>query len=97
MPKHDVFVYMTYFAKIPNVEAENQIAAIEKAVADFDPDKHLKILPTSGSPAVYAEYADELTGALVDEVGDEDHLESCAYELKDGEWVLEIDCHLSCD
>jgi hypothetical protein len=90
--KHDVHFYMTFRVKIPGVESEHQLDAINKAFERFNPDTDVEIKPVSGSPVIEAAHADELTSAVVDEVGDVDYSETRAYDLRHGEWILkEID------
>lgn len=69
--RYDVHLYVTVRVKVCDVEAEDQIGAIEVAERQFydDPEGFLK----SG------EYADEVPGALVDEHGDVDYANSRCY------------------
>lgn len=71
--KYRVHVYVTY--RIPvEVEADSHEAAMKAAAASFNPDDF-----TRGDGF---EYADEISGYLVDEDGDEDFRNSRSYDNK---------------
>lgn len=82
--KYDVHLYVTCRVKVSDVEAESQEEAIEKA----EQQMRWEHLPQMEEPTHvdftgvrWCGAADEITGALVDEHGDEDHERSRHYEL----------------
>lgn len=87
---YDVHLYVTCRAKVWNVEAESQLQAIEIAADAFEGPDGRDLFPDTTPPSdkrrgsdccvEAAGYADEITGALVDEVGDEDYENSRHYE-----------------
>jgi hypothetical protein len=68
--KYDVHIYAVVRVKIEAVEADSQVAAIQEAQKGLDLEEAVR----SG------EYAEEITGFLVDEVGDENYSQSRAYQ-----------------
>lgn len=75
LPLHNVHLYLTFRIKIPNVAAANTRAAAEKAEREFKYSDH------HGSEY---EYAEEITAALVDVVGDDEYMHSETIEFNDG-------------
>jgi len=71
--KYDVHIYAVVRVKIEGVNAESQTAAITAAQKGLDMEYAIK----------QGEYAEEITGFLVDEVGDENYSKTRAY-LADG-------------
>jgi hypothetical protein len=63
--RYDVHLYVTVRVKVPDIEAANQLEAIEVAESRFFED--------CNQLARQGEYADEITAALVDEQGDRDY------------------------
>ena len=83
--KHDVHLYCVVRVKIPNVEAPSQIEAIEKAERNYGPCLHkvlysYKPIYSGMETKIETAYAEEIVGALVDEVGDLDFSRSRNYE-----------------
>ena len=71
MKKYRVHIYAV--VRIPvDVEAESQIKAIKKAEANT----HLHTKLTNDE----VKYAEEISGFLVDEIGDEEHINSRHYD-----------------
>jgi hypothetical protein len=68
--KYRVHIYATY-RDVVRVEAENHDQAMRKAVEKWRP---------SGHDCDAFEFADEITGYLVDEVGDDEYERSRAYD-----------------
>lgn len=73
--KYDVHIYAVYRVKVANVEATDQKQACLNALAQTDLD--FSIPAPRGVRIV--EYADEVNGFLVDEVGDEEYKNSRYY------------------
>lgn len=91
MAKHDVHIYVTCRVKVLNVEAANHQEAMEKAeaAASFysllpDETSDHKNRPTTDCAIESGGYAEEVTGFLVDEVGDTEYEKSRFYDA-DGE------------
>ena len=74
MTKYDVYLYPVVRLKVPSVEAHSQKEAIEIALEQFE---------LNGCIVREGEYADELEYFLVDEQGDEEHLNTCSYSYND--------------
>jgi len=76
--KHNVHFYVTVRVVVKDVEADGQLEAIDKAEKILLPKLNHGMLDNySGHPT---EYADEVTGYLVDEQGDEEYLQTRAYD-----------------
>lgn len=73
--KYDVHIYAIVLVKVRNLESVSHATAIEKAMAETDLNELFSTPNT--------EFADDIDGFLVDEVGDEDFRSSKQYE-KDG-------------
>ena len=67
---YDVHIYAVVRVKVPNVEAESHLDAINKA--ETVTDLH----------ALLPNYAEEINGYLVDEHGDEERTKSHYYEVR---------------
>ena len=86
--KYDVHIYAIVRVRVGNVEAESQKDALVKAeeLADLNSmfrsdGSHSK----DGGPYIGdVEYADDIDGFVVDEVGDKEYANSCMYD-KHGE------------
>ena len=76
--KYNVHVYFTCRAKVEDVEADSPGAAAIKASMNFPGDdvvrsEELNITDMAGHRITAVDYAEEETGYLVDEQGDEDY------------------------
>jgi hypothetical protein len=83
--KHNVVLYAVVCVKVNNVEAENHVAAMEKVDhmvdtwrlfnrVDTGLQQHLSVSDEehdAGCAIAFTEFADDIDGYLVDEVGDE--------------------------
>ena len=67
--KYTVHIYMTVRVQFDGIEADSQLEAARKAAIMVDEDTFRR-----------GEYADEITAALVDEEGDEEHERSHTIE-----------------
>ena len=76
MTKYDVHLYCVVRDKVPDVEADSQVDAIERCERTSDLF-HRALYGTYGN--LEMEYAEDIVGALVDEVGDEDFVRSGTY------------------
>jgi hypothetical protein len=74
---YDVHMYPVVRITVKGVEAESQLDAIRKANANID----------LYQAVCEAEYAEDVTGYLVDEHGDPDHLRTRCYKW-DGDEIL---------
>jgi len=74
--KYDVHIYATVRVKVCGVEADSQAEAIKKAEAQTD------LYDTLGEPGHGTEYAEEITGFLVDEDGDTEYHNTRYYDEK---------------
>ena len=79
MKNYNVHLYITLRVKVPNLEANSQLEAIEEAEKKICPLLNNGVLDLTFYPC-NTEYADEITGYLVDEVGDEEYLQSEWYD-----------------
>lgn len=70
--KYNVFYYMSFHTKVVDIEADSQKEAIAKGIDAAWASAHLH------SGTVF-EFAEECTGALVDEQGDEEYSKSKLY------------------
>ncbi len=70
--KYDVHVYATVRVKFEGVEADTQPLAVKQAVAEYQ--------RRYGGGVVMGEDAEEITAALVDEVGDGEYRNSATYD-----------------
>lgn len=77
MPKYNVHMYCVYRVKYINIEAKNELEACKKV------DEELSSYPPDYSASEF-EFADEVTGFLVDVVGDEEYTQSCSYDYCPG-------------
>jgi len=76
--KHNVHFYVTVRVVVEDVEADSQREAIDEAEKILLPKLNHGMLDSySGHPT---EYADEVIGYLVDEQGDEEYLQTRAYD-----------------
>jgi hypothetical protein len=90
MPMYNVHVYGTCRVKVFNVNAANQHEATQKAYDAAVPEFNdlLSDCPGDDAPpmgdceALFAGYADDITGYLVDEVGDTEHVNSRDYDAE---------------
>ena len=81
MPKFHVHVYAVVRVLVPNIEADSQIEACEKADEMVDMTNlfgHVPFRP----PVASVEFADEINGFLVDEDGDTEHEKSTSYDAE---------------
>jgi hypothetical protein len=79
--KYDVHIYAVVRVKVPGVEAESQTDAIEQAEEQVDFNALFDSRRFSLYPGIECvEYADETSGYLVDEEGDEEHDRSSFYK-----------------
>lgn len=82
--KYDVHLYETVRVKLEEVEAESPREALERAEASLDKERYLNRyfpMDDGSRPRVaHVEHADETPGYVVDEVGDEEHLNTRVYE-----------------
>ena len=76
--KYNVHVYLVVRVLVPDVEADSQAEACEKAEEAWDWVHLLRSYGDDFGPEV--EYADEITGFLVDEDGDTEHQRSASYD-----------------
>jgi hypothetical protein len=74
--KYDVHIYATVRVKVCGVEANSQKEAIKKAEAQTD------LYETLGESGHGTEYAEEITGFLVDEEGDTEYQQTRSYNGK---------------
>ena len=92
MPQYDVNIYAVVRLKVVNVEADSMEEAIAKSAEDANYSAlHRDFCECAlhswekgaprkeGQHAEYIEYADEVTGYLVDVVGDRDYAQSRNY------------------
>lgn len=70
--KYDVILQAVVSVKLPGIEADSQLDAIEKAEAIAALEKVLDHTLDS-NPVAYTEYADEIVGYVVDEENDPDY------------------------
>jgi hypothetical protein len=77
MPKFHVHVYPIVRVLVPDVEADSQEEACQKAEAMHSWDNVLNYVITS---TLGFEYADKIDGFLVDEDGDTEHESSTWYD-----------------
>lgn len=94
MKSYDVHIYATVRVKVWNVEAESQLDAVEKARnavdlyqmfpdrTDHGPVEQNRPNPEIGPYAISGGWAEEISGFLVDEVGDVNNLNTRYYEDK---------------
>lgn len=93
MPKYDVHLFPILRVKIVDIEAASQVEAIQKAAAQWNSFSNE---PPSIEHVEAAEYAEEISYFLVDDVGDEEHQNSQFYEadgktpLADPRLVIEV-------
>jgi len=80
--KYDVHVYATVRVMVPGIEAESQEEAIKTAQAQLDNDQTLYELFDHPENEVVTSYAEEITGYLVDETGDESYERTTFYDAK---------------
>jgi hypothetical protein len=89
--KYDVHAYVIVRIKVRGVEADSQIAAIDKVETQLDPGVHcngdIGVDVADLGHVEYAEYADDIREFNVDEQGDAEFARSMFYEWKDGGWV----------
>lgn len=88
--KYDVHHYMVVRVKVQNVEAPDQLTAIARSEDDAY-EFARSSLEGRGTHwdrgVINYEFAEESVGALVDEVGDEEYINSVFYDLsKEGAW-----------
>ena len=85
MTNHNVHLYCVVRVRVPDVEADTQIEAIEKAVEENENTLHTMF----GGRYLGLDfaYAEEIAQALVDRVGDAEFLETNTYETGDSGWV----------
>jgi hypothetical protein len=67
MPKYDVHVYLVVKELVCDIEADSQAEACTEA------ERVINLFPPLN-------YADEITGFLVDEDGDDEHARSACYD-----------------
>jgi len=84
MPKYHVHLYPIIRVTVRNVEAEDQVAAIKKAEELVGMGQLFAGLPMPHRDVDSMEYADELSGVLVDEDGDTEHQKSTWYDSEYG-------------
>lgn len=78
MPKYHVHLYPIVCVTVRDVEAESQVEAIKKAEELVDLDG---LFAGLGGPHVASmQYADDISGFLVDEDGDTEHERSTCYD-----------------
>ena len=84
--KYNVHLYAVVRVKVPDVEAESQKEAIEKAEAQVDLYSTFdwEGLPINGGIVAF-DYAEEIAYYLVDEHGDEEYLDSKWWHIANGE------------
>jgi len=96
---YDVGMCYTVRVKFKDVEATSQIDAIRTADRGFDPEKsnHFRVEAHSPIHVVeYAEWAEEINGAMVDEADDREEYEKSGFYipsgdgLHDGNWMLDF-------
>jgi hypothetical protein len=81
MPKYHVHVYPIVRVLVPDVEADSQEEACQKAEAAWNWEAVLRQAGNErGWPAV--EYSDDINGFLVDEDGDTEHESSTWYDAE---------------
>ena len=86
---YDVHVYAVVRVKVPDVAATSQQEACLNAMNSLDLDT---VFPARKLPGgLVSEYADDITGFLVDEHGDEYHEKS---QWRDKHGNLDKDLHL---
>ena len=76
MPKYNVHLYVTERITYENIEEESQSEAVKSVVDNFDP-----------SDLGRAEWAEEISGAMVDTVGDNEYTETREFDA-DGQVVI---------
>ncbi|MBI4446888.1 MAG: hypothetical protein HY645_13405 [Acidobacteria bacterium] len=83
MPKYDVHLYAVVRLKIPDIGAETQQEAMKKADELIAPHLYDLLYAEKPIPIVECtEYAEEIDGYLVDEIGDEEYLKSTFYNKR---------------
>lgn len=88
--RYNVHLYLTVRVEVRNVEAPDGPAAIEKSIF-CGPDFYRLFESSSkegAEPVWLSEFAEEIGGALVDVVGDEDYEQSVYYQRSEqtSEW-----------
>jgi hypothetical protein len=76
---YNVHLYVTVRVKVEDIEADNQVQAIEEAESLCE-DSLARMFQSRASTEFETEYADEITEYLVDEVGDESFQRSMFYD-----------------
>lgn len=92
--KYDVHIFPIVRIKIGGIEARTQAEAIERAINAVDLSGLFRGLqqPLRGDILLLdTEYADEISHALVDEAGDEEHEKSKWYYWKNGQLIEGIE------
>ncbi len=80
--KYNVSIFAIVRVKVVDVEADNQKGAIEEAEKSID--LYSMFVRIGDDKVEYVEYADDIDGFVVDEVGDEEYAKSGHYD-KHGE------------
>ncbi len=91
MTKYNVHLYCVVRVKIPDVNADSQVDAIERCDRAHGVTLHRALDGTYGN--IEMEYAEKIVGALADEVGDDDFVRSGHY-YKGQEGTYHRDKHL---
>ena len=83
--RFDVHAYPVARIKITGIEAENPEEAIQKAEETIDFHELLDIRPPNNVTTIEIEYAEEITGYLVDEENDPEYENSRMFDVVNGE------------